>query len=127
MPKLSDHPLSTYKSAMRESRGILAVEMGNQNDAIEAGSLTVDERNQAGLDALELASAISHLDDADLAFIVALAAGMHGPDQAIVDETIALNKKLAQAVVDRNAPGVYLNIVSGFLDGAISVVTGKFD
>lgn len=127
MPDIREHPLAKYAAAFNASRERLVAERDRQLRLGDDDGLSQMERNEARAKAAELTSEIGHLDAANTAFLVGVFAGMIAPNEQVVAETVRMNERLAAVVVDANRPAAMLRIVTGFLNGAISVAKGQVD
>lgn len=120
------HPLQEYVESHQAARDQLLAEANVQTVLAEKGP-DAATRAQAGLDATELVAKVGQIDAEHTAFLVKVftETAASGPAQQVVDETIQLNKKLAETVAKANRAAAMLRIVTSYLQGAIAVFNGK--
>jgi hypothetical protein len=120
------HPLQEYVESHQAARDQLLAEANVQTVLSEKGP-DAAIRAQAGLDATELVAKVGQIDAEHTAFLVKVftETAASGPAQQVVDETIQLNKKLAETVAKANRAAAMLRIVTSYLQGAIAVFNGK--
>ena len=119
------HPLGVFMEAYQKARDQLVDELIEQRAILTDGNASSGEIAAAGSAVAELTSAIGELDEARTAFLVQVFTGVIPPSPALVQATRQLNNDLAAATVAANRPGIYLQIVTGYLTAATQVITGN--
>lgn len=120
------HPLATYLTNQRAARVQVDTELFRQQ-GIATNGATSDERTQAERDGTALSVESAHMEAEHQVFLVqvfTLGRDAMGPATQTVAETMQLNKDLATVVMDANRARTYVNLITEYLNGAISVVNG---
>ena len=122
---LDAHPLSRYIKAHDAARTLLVLEQQRLEGLGNSDALSEAENAKALADALEVNSAIGDLDAVHQSFMVKIFAGIIPPSEAVVAECEAMNRALAQIVVDANRPAVLIRTVTKFVTFTTAVVNGE--
>ena len=125
MPPVETHSVAIFLSNFEDARDLLIREQIEQEGIMKDGNATSGERADASANVLELTDAIAQLDNARTEFLVRVFAGVIPPSEALVAQTIKLNKSLAKETVSANRTGAYIKIVASFVTAATQVITGK--
>lgn len=125
LPDASTHPLAVFLSNFQDARDLLIREQIEQEGIMKDGNATSGERVDASANVLDLTEAIAQLDNARTEFLVRVFTGVIPPSEALVAQTIKLNKRLAVETVKANRTGTYIKIVASFVTAATQVITGN--
>jgi hypothetical protein len=123
--ELNEHPLAIYASESVAARDKVVAEIGRLKLVMEDDSLTLDERDKARADRLELISVLGRMDEADRAFLARVVVGEFGPKEEVVQRTIELNGNLGKVVAGINRATTIVRLVRQWTDALAAVVTGQ--
>lgn len=124
LPDASTHPLAVFLTHFQDARDLLVREQIEQEGIMKDGNASPGERADASANVLELTDAIAQLDNARTEFLVRVFTGVIPPSEALVAQTIKLNRSLAKETVEANRTGTYIRIVASFITAATQVITG---
>ncbi len=120
------HPAETYLRNYDQSRDQVQSEISKQ-ESLAKHDPDAGVRTQAQIDGIALVSELGKMQAEHVAFLVRIMTeGVgSGPAQTVVEETVKLNKALAQVVIDNNRASVFIGLIQQWLNGAIAVFNGK--
>lgn len=125
LPDASKHPLAVFLSNFQDARDLLIREQIEQEGIMKDGNATSGERADASANVLDLTDAVAQLDNARTEFLVRVFTGVIPPSEALVGQTIELNRRLAKETVRANRTGTYIKIVASFVAAATQAITGN--
>lgn len=120
------HPAEAYLRNYDKSRDQIQSEISKQ-ELLAKHDPDAAVRTQAQIDGTALVAELGKMQAEHVAFLVKIMTeGVgSGPAQTVVEETVKLNKALAQVVIDNNRASVFIGLIQQWLNGAIAVFNGK--
>lgn len=124
MPDDDTHPLEIYTRAYTSSHSQMVSEMIDQEGIRDDAASDPADAQAARTAVDDLDDNIGWMADANSAFLVKVFTAQIAPSTTVVDQTVAMDTALAAVVVDANRPAAMIQIVTSFINGAISAYTG---
>ena len=118
------HDLTVFLNNFMAARDLLVEKRIEQRNIAKDGGASQQKKAKAQKTMVEVIEAIAELDEAQSVFLVRVFTHATPPSPALVARTIQLNKEVAAQVVKNNLPGVYLKIVTAYVNAAVQVITG---
>lgn len=124
MPDSDVHPLETYTRAYTSSHTQMVAERVNQEGIRDNAGSSQPDADAARIAVSDLNDNIGWMSNANSAFLVKVFTAQIAPSTAVVDQTVAMDTALAAVIVDANRPAAMIQIVTAFINGAISAYSG---